>query len=214
MKFRLLAVVCAFLLCVLPAIAGEIYNNGPINGETDAFTINFGFTVADSFTISTPSATLGRMDFGAWLFPGDVLQTVELLVTTDPLGGVVFFDQEVSFTASGCSSNQYGFNVCTETGFFNGPTLAEGTYWVQLQNAVVNTGDPVYWDENSGVGCTSQGCPSEASIGSCTTDGFFCVPSEAFRLSSSGSTVPEPDSFALFGSGVLSVVALVRRRFR
>ena len=26
-------------------------------------------------------------------------------------------------------------------------------YWLNLQNATSAGGDPVYWDENSGVGC-------------------------------------------------------------
>ncbi len=30
--------------------SGTIYENGPINGNTDAWTINFGFVVSDSFT--------------------------------------------------------------------------------------------------------------------------------------------------------------------
>ncbi|MGA2905419.1 MAG: hypothetical protein ABSD98_16450, partial [Candidatus Korobacteraceae bacterium] len=29
-----------------------IYNNGPINGTTDARTINFGYVVSDSFTVT------------------------------------------------------------------------------------------------------------------------------------------------------------------
>ena len=30
--------------------------------------------------------------------------------------------------------------------------LQPGTYWVNLQMPNVNTGDPAYWDQNSGVG--------------------------------------------------------------
>jgi hypothetical protein len=29
---------------------GTVYENGPINGNTDAWTINFGFVVSDTFT--------------------------------------------------------------------------------------------------------------------------------------------------------------------
>lgn len=46
---RLLAIAT---LLALPAAAQIVYENGPINGNTDAWTINFGFVVADSFTIS------------------------------------------------------------------------------------------------------------------------------------------------------------------
>ena len=61
--------------------------------------------------------------------------------------------------------------------------LAAGDYWLNLQNAVVDTGDPVYWDENSG--------PSQASQNSVGT-----IPSESFTLlgETTQGTVPEPGS--------------------
>ena len=131
-----LSLVIALLLSIAaPASAQILYENGPINGTTDAWTINEGFVVGDSFTISTGTSTLTGLSFGAWLFPGDVLESVEVIVSQEFLGGTIYFDQVVPFTGSGCSTNQDGFNVCTETGAFNGPTLANGTYWVNLANA-------------------------------------------------------------------------------
>src|SRR5689334_14356863 len=50
-----------------------IYNNGPINGTVDAFFINFGFIVSNTFTLKSEMSITG-MSFGAWLFPGDVLE--------------------------------------------------------------------------------------------------------------------------------------------
>jgi len=137
-------------------------------------------------------------------------------MTSEPLGGTTYFDQVVNFTQSGCSVNQYGYNVCTETGMFNGPTLANGTYWLNLENAVVPSGDPVYWDENSGVGCTSPGCPSEATCNSCIVKGNSApqnLPPESFTLYGNAvATTPEPGSLVLFGSGVLAVLGAARRR--
>ena len=210
MKSFARVLVIATLLAV-PAAAQVIYENGPINGNTDAWTINFGFIVADSFNISTGNTTVTGMSFGAWLFAGDTLQSAEVQITSEPFGGTTYFQQQVPFTASGCAVNQYGYDVCTETASFNGPTLNNGMYWVDLQNAIDTQGNPVYWDENSGVGCHSPGCPSEA------TESFESIPSEAFSMlgtSSSGSTgsVPEPDSLMLFASAVLGCGALLRRK--
>src|SRR5512144_2358948 len=176
-------------MAALPAIADTIYSNGPINGTTDAWTINFGFIVSDTFTVGGGGATVNGLAFGAWLFPGDVLQSAEVSITDSEFGGNTFFDGVVNFTQSGCVGNQYGFNVCTETGSFTDTNLAGGTYWLNLQNASVNTGDPIYWDENSG--------PSQASENSVGT-----IPSEAFSfLGCCGPpTVPEPGSIILFGS--------------
>jgi hypothetical protein len=220
MKLRLASLsllALHLILMVVPVAAQGIYNNGPINGNTDAWTINFGFIVGDSFTVSTGNTTLTGLSFGAWLFPGDTLESAEVWITNAPLGGTSYFDQVVSLTQSGCAVNQYGFDVCTEFGTFNGPNLANGTYWVNLENAVVNDGDPVYWDENSGVGCTSPGCPSQAEGNNCipgTHGGYSCIPSESFSLYGdvSGTTVPEPGSVVLFGSGFVGMVGVLRRK--
>jgi len=204
----LLLVLISFL--AIPAMAGEIYNDGPINGTTDAWTINEGFFVGDSFTVSSGPSNISGMQFGAWLFPGDVLESVQVVISNEPGGGTTYFDQQVNFTASGCVANQFGYDVCTETGTFNVPTLNNGTYWVILQNAVVNNGDPVYWDENSGIGCTSPGCPSETVV----PEGS--IPAESFTIlggPASGST-PESSSIILFGSGVVGLAGVIRRKFR
>lgn len=213
MKARLLLFVSLLLTIAIPASAQILYENGPINGETDAWTINFGFVVSDTFTISTGNSTLTGLSFGAWLYnTGDVLQSVEVDITSQEFGGTTYFDQQVNVTQSNCFINNYAFQVCTETGSFNGPTLGNGTYWLNLLNAVVNNGDPVFWDENSGVGCHSPGCPSDAGPG-----GEGTLPSEAFSLLGTASgigSVPEPGSLLLLISGFSGSIALLRRKLR
>ena len=198
-----LALALVILVTLVPSVfADTIYSNGPINGTTDAWAINFGFAVSDTFTLST-AATFSDFSFGAWLTPGDVLIDAEVLIGTSEFGGTLT-DQVVNFTQSDCSGNQYGYNVCVETGRLAPVNLAAGTYWLTLQNATVNTGDPVYWDENSG--------PSSASENSVGT-----IPSEAFTLNGccGPPTTPEPSSMLLFASGVMSLFATgVYKRFR
>ena len=208
-----LLLMCTTLL-IVPAGAGVVYENGPINGQVDAWTINFGFIVGDSFTISSGTTAINGFSFGAWLIPGDTLTSVEAEINSEPfLSGTQYFDQQVSLTASGCFANQYGYDVCTETASFNGPTLSNGTYWLSLDNAVVPSGDPVYWDENSGVGCHSQGCPAQDWF-----NGEGTIPSEAFTVDGSpasttttGST-PEPGSLLLFASGFALAAGFLRRK--
>jgi uncharacterized repeat protein (TIGR03803 family) len=159
-----------------PGSGEPVYENGPINGNTDAWTINFGFVVSDTFTVGEFENIEG-MSFGAWLTPFDTLESVEISITSSPNGGNSFFDQTVNLTQSNCVTNDFGFAVCTETTSFNGPTLQPGTYWVNLQNASVSTGSPAYWDENSGIGCHSSGCPSQAE-----EDTIGTIPSESFSM--------------------------------
>jgi hypothetical protein len=203
-RVALLTLLCLALLAV-PAVAGKLYDNGPINGTVDAWTINFGYVVSDSFTLSSNNATATSIEFGAWLFPGDTLSTVEASVTSQPNSGQIFFDQVLNTTQSGCATNQGGFDVCTINIVVNWSFGSHGTYWLNLQNAVAG-GDPAFWDENSGIGCTSLGCPSQAYDSVVGT-----IPSEAFSIS--GTTTPEPSSVMLFGSGILGLAGMLRRKW-
>ena len=211
--FSLLTIAALFVATV-PALADQIlYNNGGIDDDVDAWTINFGFVVSNTFTLASNS-TLTGFHFNAWLFPNDVLQSAEVSITSDEFGGTTYFDQNLAFTQSQCVQNAYGYNVCLESSSFNGPNLDAGTYWVNLQNAAVNTGDPVYWDENSGEGCTSPGCPSQASENSVGT-----IPSESFTIlgntgtTSTTGTVPEPSTLLLLASGGIGITGWLRRRY-
>jgi len=67
MKIRIAALLMFAFSLALPALAGEIYNDGPINGTVDGWTINFGFVVGDSFTVSAGTSTINGIQFGAWL---------------------------------------------------------------------------------------------------------------------------------------------------
>ncbi len=208
MKLRLaLFTVLGLCLVSLPAVAQvDLYDDGPTDGTTDAWTINFGFAVSNTFTISNP-AQVSALEFAAWLFPGDVLESVEIQMTSSEFGGTTYFDQVVNLTQSGCTLNQFGFDLCTEAGMFSGPTLNAGRYWLTLQNGVVNNGDPVYWDENSGP---SQS--SENTVGTITAESFTILGSTGSTSTTTGTT-PEPGTLMLFGSGALGLLGVLRRKF-
>jgi hypothetical protein len=198
-------------LLAVPGAAQTIYSSGPTNGNWYAWTINFGFIVSDAFT--TPYTTLDGATFAMWLFPGDTLTSAELSITSGENGGTSYFDQTVNFTQGSCAANSYGYNVCTESAMFNGPVLNSGTYWLNLQNASVPSGDPVYWDQNLGPHVNLDSA-WENTVGS--------IPAETFTLlgemtcgpgsncsQSQPETAPEPGSISLIGGGGMAILGFL-----
>jgi hypothetical protein len=206
MKLRMASLI---LLCLALAStpAWADYNNGPINGNIDAWTINFGFIVSDTFEADS-SQVVGFM-FGAREFPGDSLLTVDWSITSGENGGQVLGSGTANVTDQFISTNSFGYDIdlISVTGL-HVPTVPSTQYWLNLQNAVTKAGNVVFWDENSGRGCTSPGCPSIASENT-----LGSIPSEAFAVNTSGGgTTPEPDGIILFGSGILGLGGWLRRK--
>ncbi len=217
MKARALSLSLLASLCLLfsaSAVAGDfnLYDNGPINGGNEAWIINYGNVVSDTFTLSPSVINISGFAFGAWEFPGDTLSSVQWSLTTAANGGTVI----ASGTASGSSlidkflfTNVYGYNVdqISVTGLNVLSPKGGGTYWLNLFNATVPSGNLVGWDENSGVGCTGQGCPSLGFA----NNGIGPIPSEAFTITG----IPEPDGLmVMFGGGFLALAGVSLRKLK
>src|SRR5271166_4862646 len=213
-RIAVFALLCLALAAVPASAQNWTYDNGPINGTTDAWTIDYGFIVSDTFVAGGSSVT--GFSFGTFQFAGDTMLSVDWSVTSGENSGTVYG----SGTASGnnvtdkfVSENQFGYyvNSITVTGL--DVNLSGGTtYWLTLQNAVVGSGDPVFWDENSGQGCGGDngkggGCPSLASENTIGT-----IPSEDFTINGGTGSTPEPSSFLLFASGILGLAGVLRRK--
>ncbi len=216
MRIASLTILCVALVAI-PAWPDN-YDNGPINGTTDAWTINFGYVVSDTFFFTQNNTSVSGFSFGVWEFPGDTMSSVDWSITDDENGPCPSETCLGNGTASGAnlkdtfiSTNQYGYNIdlITVSGL-NTQVPGGVSLWLNLQNAAVPSGDPVYWDENSGKGCGGAMCPSSASESAVGT-----IPSEAFTITSGGGTsgsTPEPSSIMLLGSGVLGIAGLLRRK--
>ena len=215
-------IVLCLALAAIPATAQWSYNNGPIDGRTFAWTINFNYVVSDTFYAGGPST---GFTFGAWEYPGDSLSSVGWSITTAANGGTII-GSGTATTAGGSGGtltdsylffNSQGFFVdqIVVTGL-SAATTSGTTYWLNLFNAHVPSGDPVYWDQNSGVGCTGSG--GGANCPSLTTDNgeFGSIPSEAFTISGTtiSSTTPEPSGVMLLGSGIVGLAGVLRRKLQ
>jgi hypothetical protein len=211
MKLRLIFLsLLALCLTVTPAVAqNDLYDNGPTDGNTDAWTVSSGFVVSDSFHLESEAFPTG-LRFATWMLEGDVLQTADISITSEEFGGTTFFSGTVAFAQSDCVTNGFGFNICTESGSFFGPVLNAGAYWLNMQNAVASDGDPVYWDENRGPSSAS-----ENSLGTIPSESFSLVAGSGGTTSTTNGTsdsMPEPSSILLFGSGLLGVAGVMRRK--
>src|SRR5271157_6421968 len=139
MRIASLTILC-LVLAAVPAFAQNwSWDNGPINGTTDAWTINFGYIVSDTFVAGGSSVT--GFSFGTFQFAGDTMLSVDWSITSGENSGTVYG----SGTASGnnltdkfVSANQFGYyiNEITVTGLNTGVTSGT-TYWLNLQNAVI-----------------------------------------------------------------------------
>jgi len=215
MRIASLLLLASCLAFAAPAHADTLYKNGPVNGicdiehcTVDAWTINFGYVVTASFTISS-SSTVQGFNFAFWMFTGDTLTSVER-----SLGTCEFCSKIAQGTASGpnlttslMSTNQYGYNIWAMgvTGLNIPLAVAPpNSYWLSLQNAVAPSGDPVYWDENGG--------PSLAYT-QCIQGDSGCIPSESFNIvgTTTVGTTPEPSSLTLFGAGLVGLAGVLRR---
>jgi hypothetical protein len=151
----LLTILC-LMLAVAPAMADTLYSNGPINGTTDAWFINFDFAVTDSFTCPYPSCEVAGLHIGIWLWPGDTMTSVQMDIGTSSFGTDQLSGVLIPTGSTDLGLNQYGLDI--QQIDFEFPYIDLGgdqPYWLTLSNAVAPSGDPIYWDENSGIGCQS-----------------------------------------------------------
>ncbi len=191
------------LLIATAAFANTtLYDNGPINGTEDAWTINFGYAVTDSFTLSSTSTITG-FQFATWMYPGDTFVSVDFSVGTQPFGGT---RMTVSLTDTFLYMNQYGYEIHEDVASGLNLPLSAGSYWFTLQNGIDTEGNPIYWDENDG--------PSQAYVtgGTVGSESFQIIGTTGTSTTNTSSTTPEPGSLVLLGSGLLSVAGVLRRK--
>lgn len=202
-----LVAIC-FALGSGKAWSDTLYNNGPANGTIAGWTISSPYVVGDTFTL-TSNDTITGFEFAIWYFAGDDPSTVSWAITSAADGGTVYGIGTASVSNTFLFTNADGYDVGEET--VSGLDVPEtaGTYWLNLGDAAATNGDPLYWDENDGVGCTSPGCPSTAWSNTTGTIG-----SESFAIVGNATPIPEPGSMALLGSGLLVLGGVLRGRFR
>jgi hypothetical protein len=194
-------------IATVPAFAGTLYTNGPVDGTFSGWTIDSGLSVSDSFTLAQAS-TLTGADFSVWLFPGDTLTSVDWSIGVAPYDG-----SEEAGTAMPTGVlefvNEYGFSIDAESFSIPSLSLPAGTYWLTLQNASTSLGDQVFWDINNGPSIAF-----ESYYGNVNGNEEPGSNSDAFDIYGASAATPEPSSFLLLGSGLLGFASVMGRRVR
>ncbi len=201
-SLALLAVVC-LMLAVVPAMAGTLYDNGPYDGNTAAWGIGGAQAVTDSNNLNSSRSNVYSVDFVYWdASESDLLTTVDMSFGSTPSGTDIFSGTLTGVTNTFLGTSQYGYDLYQASYSTNVVVPHGGLGYLTLSNACTTSGcstNSIYWDENSG--------PSTAydnTVGS--------IPSEAFTLIGTSDSTPEPSSLVLFGSGILGLAGVLRRR--
>lgn len=234
--FSLLALLC--LLVSASASADVLYSNGPVNGTINGWIINFGAQVADSFTLSSNSTLTGVDNVGLLVVSGHTPSTVDWSIWNGggPGGGGTDLDGPTTasltntFDFSG-TGLLFGDEIYTSSFSLPSIVLGPGTYWLELDNATQVGPTPpdtvMGWDQNDGPLGNGTGSEAWQSVTGFLTAASSCggisTPpptgycSESFeivgtQMQTQTPTVPEPGSMAQFGTGLLLMTGLLRRK--
>jgi len=168
----------------------------------------FGFTVTDSFSLSS-DAMVNGFNVAVWIIPGDTFGSLDWSITTAEFGGATL-ESGTGATSTAetlLATNTRGYDVYEETFNMSAwlPLLASTTYWLQIGNSMATNGDDAGWDQSDGPSMAFK-----ANVGA-LPDGFrcngLCTGSESFEILSA----PEPGTVVLLGLGLAAMAGLRRR---
>src|SRR5262245_48530126 len=129
-KLETIAVVVGILITA-PAHAAVVYDNGPANGTVNAWTINYGYATANSFSLAAPTILTGA-NFTLWNVPGDMTATVDWSILEDPTAGSILAFGTAAVSQNLQFTNDYGYDVHLDSIALPNIALGPGTYWFEL----------------------------------------------------------------------------------
>jgi hypothetical protein len=224
LKIRIATLLLTILCLALTASAGTtFYNDGAIDGNDNGFFIsgpnfpNPAGSVQDISNgfVSAASGPANRLEFGEWIASGIAPSSISYELGTSAFGtdlGSGTIAQNAG-NSHFLFANSFGYDIYDVTIPITSATLAAGnTYWVSLSNATDagNSGTEA-WDLPNG----GSGGPATCNFRqSGVNDGGCGLGGEAFTLTgtTSGPPTPEPSSILLFGSGILGLAGVLRRK--
>jgi PEP-CTERM motif len=200
-----MVVVLVSAVITLPAIAGTIYDNGtPIT--FDNFLINTMNVTSNSVHCSNRCTPTDLTFWAVGPIGVPLGNTLAWSFTSGEFTGVGYNSGVSPIPTSLPCVDQGGLQQCVITVALNGTLSQPANSWLNLTTNGLATG----WAISAGPSLAST-CQLNPVTGRCGPT-VFNIPSEAFSLS--GTTVPEPSSMMLLGSGVLGLAGVLRRKLK
>lgn len=214
-KMSLLVALCLLAAVPGPASAAAIlYANLPnapgYSANTDAWTINYGYAVSNSFILPSASVATG-VDFLSWGFAP--ITSVDWVISSGDVYngyGTTYGSGTASVASAFQFTNSWGYYIWNNSFNLGGVALGPGSYYLTLMNAAAG-GQAAYWDQNDGPS-TAWESPrgklpdGEQCLGPCTGSESFDITGEA------GNPIPEPASLILLGSGLVGLRSWRKRK--
>ena len=222
MKIRILTLSLTILCLALTAYAGTttFYNDGAIDGNDNGIFVtgpnlpNFLGSVQDISNgfVSAASGSPNTLEWGEWSVGAPTSFSYEL-------GSSAFGTNLGSGTVTQNSSNSvflftnsFGYGIYdVKVPITSAAMTAGNTYWLSISNATDAANDGTQaWD----IPNLGSGGPATCNFRQSGTNYGYCgYGGESFTLT--GGTAPgtpEPSSILLFGSGILGLAGVLRRK--
>jgi len=211
LKIRIATLLLTILCLALSANAGTLFTSGPILGTLNGFFVDgpnpgpFQQWISDGF-VDTTSGMANQVSIGLWTL-GGAPTTVSYEIGSTSFGGPGLA-AGTSLSNVFLFTNSFGYSIYQTT--FNitpTPLTALTPYYLSIGN--VNDAGGTQedaWDVNESPLASCYFMNPSGSGGCPTTE------SQAFTISGGGGTTPEPSSILLFGSGILGLAGVLRRK--
>lgn len=184
------------------AHADVLYDNhGPSSHTVNAWTIDAGYEVSDSFTLAQAS-TLTGASFDGWNYRDETATSVDwtILDASPEFGGTALYSGTGALTATSTGDVGFGFYPIDTYAFaLPSISLGAGTYWLKLANA--QGASITYWDQSDGASASFHSTEGE-------------IASHTFTVTGTSGAIPEPATWALMLTGFLGAGVVLRDQRR
>ena len=182
------------------AQAQLVYNNGPIDGTYNSFIFGYGWSISESFSVSS-AISLTSAQVGLWDYLGDEASALTWSIGTTPGGNDVSTGTSTPSNTLLFANND-NYDVYQSDFPISGSLAAGTTYYFTLLNGTSEDGFPVAWDSIRNGSSPAYLFENGTLFGS----GYPSESLQLYGVADGGLTI------AMLGSA-MTALAFARRKF-